>query len=164
MEVDDDGSNYTPLLERLTMLKNAVKPEKYSGRTRARAELLRAALAWVFECSKTHARLKKRGLAKAMYAEISGQAGLGVYKRFDAALAVADRADHAESRPVAAVASSAPRSGGGGGSGVQRRSFAPAGAGGPRDMSRDMSAVLCYGCHRHGHYRNRCPDGARPVP
>ena len=157
MEVDDDGSNYTPLLERLTMLKNAVKPERYSGRTRARAELLRAALAWVFECAKTHARLKKRGLAKAMYAEISGQAGLGVYKRYDAALAVADRA---ESRPVAAVASSAPRSGGGGDSGVQRRGFPPAGA----EKPKDMSAVLCYGCRRYGHYRTAALTVPNPLP
>lgn len=155
MEVDDDGCNYTLLLERLTRLKNAVRPERRSGRLRARAELLRAALAWVFECSKTHARLKRRGLAKALYAEISGQAGLAVYKRFDTALAAADRA---ESRPVAAVPASVPRSGGGGGGGgIQRTGFSrDGGAGNPKDIS----SVLCYGCRKYGHYRNRCPSAA----
>ena len=155
MEVDDDGCNYTPLLERLTRLRNAVKPEKRSGRTRARAELLRAALSWIFECSKTHARLKKRGLAKALYAEISGQAGLGVYKRFDTALATADRA---ESRPVVAIPVSAPRQGGGGGgSGAQRSSFARyEGAEKPKDLAH----VLCFGCRKYGHYRNVFPSAA----
>ena len=160
MEVDDDGSNYTPLLERLTRLRNAVKPEKRSGRTRARAELLRAALSWIFECSKTHARLKKRGLAKALYAEISGQAGLGVYKRFDTALATADRA---ESRPVAAVPVSAPRQGGGGSGGsVQRSGFARFNGPNPNPSPpQDMARVLCFGCRKYGHYRNACPSAAQ---
>ena len=46
------------------------------------------------------------------------EAGLGVYKRFDTALAAADRT---ESRPVVAFPFSAPRHGGDGGGGVVPR-------------------------------------------
>ena len=154
MKVDDRGS-YAPLLEALSKLKSAIKPHKMpSGRLRRRAKLLKSILGVVAERAEAHAISKNPGLAGVLYTEISGHAGLPIFRRFDAALAAAAAggASASSSDSSAAVFNvgqqrSAPRTG-----------FSRASAPG---RLKDLSTVTCFGCHKTGHYRNQCPN-ARP--
>ena len=151
MKVDDRGS-YAPLLETLTRLKSAIKPHKMpSGRRRRRAVLLKSILGVVAERAEAHAISKSPGLAGVLYTEISGHAGLPIFRRFDAALAAA----------AAGGTSFATSGGSGAAAGVSQQRSAPrsgfsrAGAAG---RPKDLSTVTCFGCHKSGHYRNQCPN------
>ena len=160
MKVQDDGTNYASLLDRLEGLKDAVRPRSYpSGYIRLRAHVLRSTLSGLHDSAEAHALQKKPGLAKALYSELSGRASLACYTRFNNALAVA-AADSAPAH-VRAGASSARHSGhsGHGGGGGNRR-----GGSGSRDSGKplDASQIKCFGCNKMGHYKSQCPMPSIP--
>ena len=152
IDVGDDGSNYASLLGRLNGLRDAVRPHKMPrGWKRRRAASLKSLLEGLCTSARAHALRKSPGLAKALYAEISGHSGSPVYTRFNKALAAAE-VSSGVSKSRAGSQSGPPRSSGGGerrGSSRARESGKPV---------TDLSIVQCYGCHRKGHYKSHCPD------
>ena len=157
MEVDDEGANYAELLSLLTEIRDAIKPHKFPrGRARRRASELKEILTGLVSSSKAHALKKMPGLAKTLYAEISGQAGSKVYTRFNAALAAAGAA-------VSARAGSG-ASGRGGSSassdGNSSRNGRASGRGGlarGRGYGRPADGGKCWNCFEPGHFSSKCP-------
>ena len=152
MKIDDTGAD-SAILEILSRLVAAVNVDKFPSRIRPRAGTLKTILEGIFECLEAHAIRKRPGLARVLYNEISGVAGLPVIKRIEAASLACEKPS-----PRAAG------SGGGlGGSGGFRRGGrgrgGAAGLGG--SGKRDLSSVTCYSCFKKGHYRNACPEGAQ---
>ena len=153
MKVDDNGS-YTALLEGLHDLIDSLRPAKIQGaKRRERAVLLKSILKGVSDFCESHAISQRPGLARALYTEISGHAGLPIFRRFDAALSAASSAAPSPAKPAASPSVSTPQARRGNGPG--RRSAYNK----PKDAEqRDLSEVMCFGCRKFGHYRNRCPD------
>ena len=151
----DNSSSSAPLLEGVHKLINAIKPSKFTNaEKRSRASLLKSILSGVADYCESHAVSHKPGLARALFTEISGHAGLPIFRRFNAALTAALNAAAGASKPVAAavgVASAPCRDGGGN----RRLSYNKPKEGGE---PKDIASVMCYGCRSFGHYRNRCPN------
>ena len=157
IDVGDDGSGAASLLGRLNGLRDDVKPHKMPrGWQRRRASSLRSLLEGLCASARAHALKKLPGLAKALFAEISGHSGSPVYNRFNKALAAAEASSGAVKQSAGSQFGSA-RSGGGDRSGSSR----------VRDTEKpvmDMRTVQCYGCHQKGHFRTHCPrNKARPT-
>ena len=148
MKVDDDGTGYSSLLELLQQLRDAVKPSRFQGRLLERAALLESALQGVVDVAEVFARQKEAGLAKILYAEFSGHAGMPIFNRLNKAFAAAST--------TAAVRRSAPLPYRGGSSGRRGNSGTSRGGG----LNRTLNGVQCHGCKKFGHFRSHCPDEA----
>ena len=160
MKMGDDGS-YAALLDGLNKIIDAIHPSRYtSGEKRTRASLLKSILKGVADYFETHAVSQRPGLARALYTEMNGHAGLPIFRRFDAALAAAASAAPSPAKPVPAASSAAapPRRDGGAG---RRPGFNRS-----RDVkqAKDINDVMCYGCRNFGHYRNHCPNRGQDKP
>ena len=151
MRVDDKGS-YASLLESLSALIEAIHPSSFKRpKLRKRASDLKSILKGVADYCEAHAVSQRPGLARVLFTEISGHAGLPIFRRFDAALMAASATVGSASAP-AAVSALPPRREG---PAVARRP----GFGRLKKAGElpDPSAVLCFGCRQYGHYRNACP-------
>ena len=101
---------------------------------------------------------KLPGLAKILYAEISGQAGSKVYTRFNAALAAAGAAVVA-ARTVSSKSGGASSSGNIESSGSSRsgRGGGRGGATRGRGYGRPADGGKCWNCFEPGHFSSKCP-------
>ena len=153
----DDSSSYAPLLEGVNKLVDAIRPSKFPcAETRNRAALLKSIMKGVADFCESHAINQKPGLARALYTEVSGHAGLPIFRRFDAALTAASNAAPSPAKPAAvSTAPSATQRRDGGGS--RRSGFNNRSRETPRQQ-RDISEVMCFGCRSFGHYRDKCPN------
>ena len=123
IDVGDDGSNYASQLGRLNGLQDAARPHKLpTGWTLERASSLKSLLVGLCTSARAHALKQLPGLAKALYAEISGHSGSPVYTRFNKALA-ASATSSVVSKPSSASQSGPSRSGGGGARGSNFRAI-----------------------------------------
>ena len=109
MRVDDSGS-YATLLDALNDLVDALRPAKVKAELRNRAILLKSILKMVADYCESHAISQRPGLARALYTEISGHAGMPIFRRFDAALSAASTAGPAPAKPAAAPAAATSQS------------------------------------------------------
>ena len=151
IDVGDDGSNYASQLGRLNGLRDAARPHKLpTGWTRKRASSLKSLLVGLCTSARAHALKQLPGLAKALYAKISGHSGSPVYTRFNKALA-ASATSGGVGKPSSVSQSGPSRSGGGGARGSNFRAREP-------EKQKDMSLITCYGCFKKGHYKTHCPS------
>ena len=98
---------------------------------------------------------RQSGLAGILYTEFSGDAGLSIFRRLDAACTSAVKP---VAHPEASVSVSAR------GRGFRGRGYSFGGntsgynsGGGNRLRDRDLSNVTCHGCYQRGHYKDKCP-------
>ena len=141
MKLDNDDCS--GLLEYLDWQGRAVRPKQYPlrSRLRRRAWKLRRTLAGVHLRLEGKAVKKRPGLAGVLYTEFSGDSGLAIFRRLDAACQSAAKTT---AQPEAMV-SVAVRGRG--------RGY-PSGGGG---KTRDLSHIVCDGCYQKGHYKDKCP-------
>ena len=158
IDVGDDGSSSASLIGRLNGLRDDVKPHKMPrGWKRRRAASLRSLLEGLCASARAHALKKLPGLAKALFAEISGHSGSPVYNRFNKALAAAEASCGVVKQSAGSQSGSTRPPGGGDRSGSSRA----------RDTEKpvvDLCTIQCYGCHQKGHFRTHCPlNKGRPT-
>ena len=143
MKIEDDGTGYSSLLVLLQQLKDAVVPSRFQGRLVERALLLESALQGVVDIAEIYARQKEPGLAKGLYTEFSGHAGMAIFNRLNKAFTASSAA--AAVRRAAPYSSRGGGGGGGGGGGDMRGRYGGGGGmnpnrgrdgfrGGPRDQ------------------------------
>ena len=152
IDMGDDGSNYASLLGRLNGLRDAVKPHRMpKGWKRKRAASLKSLLVGLCTSARAHAMKQLPGLAKALYAEISGHSSSPVYTRFNKALAASETSSVVGK--ASTVSQAGPPRRGGGGGGVRGGSFRAR----EPEKPKDMSLITCYGCFKKGHFKTHCP-------
>ena len=146
MKLDHDDCS--GILEYLDRLVRAVRPKQHpkKSRLRMRAWQLRRTLVGIHLRLEGKAVKKLAGLAGVLYTELSGDAGLAIFRRLDAACQSAVKAAAQPEAPVSASMR---------GRTTRGRGFAF--GGGVR--TRDLSHITCHGCNKKGHYRNTCPSG-----
>ena len=104
----DDAPPYTDVLFKLSELREVVSASrgKKDGKgSSASRQMLKSILDGIYDRMETHAMSKGTGIARMIYTEISGHAGLRVFQRLDALCLQYRRSD---SRAAPAPAS-APR-------------------------------------------------------
>lgn len=143
---NDDCSG---VLEYLGRLVQSVRPKQHplGSRLRRRSWKLRRILTGVQVRLEGKAVKKQPGLAGILYTELSGDAGLAIFRRLDAACSSAEKAP-ARPEPSFQVAA---RGRGGRGRGYNSG-----------DRDRDLSHITCHGCWEKGHFRDKCPFKGQP--
>ena len=79
----DDSGDYLDILSTLRRLKDAVRPSKRSNRVRRFARDMEGLLDGIYDRLEAHAMAERPGLAKMLYAEVSGRADIPSLKRID---------------------------------------------------------------------------------
>ena len=171
IKIDDTG-DYLDILGTLRRLKDAVKPDKRSRRVRRFARDMEGLLEGIYDRLEAHAMAKRPGLAKMLYAEVSGQADIPSLKRIDKACREYEVMEDKKSSRGSGSSGSYSSSGsyrsdsqrkdgrsssyGFGGYKSYRDNKQPSGQ--PKEGSRDLSHIECHGCKLFGHYKNQCPN------
>ena len=157
----DDVGPFTNILDALRLLRDSVVPDKCPDGRRDASVILRSLLTGLYEKMETHAKKKAPGIASIVSNELSGHAGVPMFRRVDASCLQYEKA---VLKPVVAE---------------QGRGFRGPPADRPPSFNRgfnrgfkakesgpkELSEVICYGCFKAGHYRDRCPNpAAAPQP
>ena len=148
----DDVPPYTEILGRLAKLRDvagAARCKAGEGGRSSSAQMLHSVLDGMFDRMEAHAIARGVGIARMIFTEISGHAGLRVFQRLDAACLQQRRV----ASRVPPAANDAGRSPNGGGP-----------RGGPAVRLGVLSAVKCFDCGEAGHIRPHCPNKGKSKP
>ena len=144
-KMGDSHHLYGPALGCLSRLAAAIRPKKFPGVVRERAQKLKKMLTGFYKRIEIKAINRVGGLCAVIYDEISGEAGSALFRRVEAAGA-------AEKAAVAPVAAAAPvRS-------VNYNQHRSQRGGNAQRYRKPLADVECHQCHQLGHFKAHCPN------
>ena len=158
-----DHGPYCNLIEAVRTLLSSTLARRHKASKREKARELHGILKGVLKRIKEYARCNMSGVGRLVQREVSGQGGLAIFRRMDAAFLAAEKLQ-GELR-MKSEASLAPPKGsyqrGRDQSRDQGRGYVRGkGTGGRKDMKN----VTCFNCYQKGHMRSHCPAMGSNAP
>ena len=150
-----DSGDYDSILASFRKLRDSIKPQKIIPCVRPFAKRLKNLLSGFYSRMEAHAVQRHPGVARMVFANISGQADETIYRRLE------KQCRDYEVKEAAPRASSDFKSKGfKAGLGEVRSSlYKGKGSGStPFAPKKDFSRIQCFNCLLFGHYKDHCPS------